>query len=309
MIFKNFLRLLKTGVFQTIATILLLSFFIFLQNILLSLTASMYSFSGELKNKLWVYLYFKEWEKIEQVQENRDLIIDLKTNLEKAWLSVQYLSKDDAIKTLSKRLPKIIDNFEKYGIKNPIPPTMYIIFRNDKEYEAMRKIVSDPKYQEIILNISDIWTTKSFKEQESRVKKIISFSNFLTKFYVYISIALFVSILWFLVMVIKINFYSFYAQIEVEKLIWFSYWRIIFPFLLYVIFIILFAFLFSMWYLALLVTKLQVYFVNTFDFNLMSLIWENIHFIKLALSAEFGFTLLLSLIVSYLLLLRLIRKI
>jgi len=309
MIFKNFLRLLKTGVFQTIATILLLSFFIFLQNILLSLTASMYSFSGELKNKLWVYLYFKEWEKIEQVQENRDLIIDLKTNLEKAWLSVQYLSKDDAIKTLSKRLPKIIDNFEKYGIKNPIPPTMYIIFRNDKEYEAMRKIVSNPKYQEIILNISDIWTTKSFKEQESRVKKIISFSNFLTKFYVYISIALFVSILWFLVMVIKINFYSFYAQIEVEKLIWFSYWRIIFPFLLYVTFIILFAFLFSMWYLALLVTKLQVYFVNTFDFNLMSLIWENIHFIKLALSAEFGFTLLLSLIVSYLLLLRLIRKI
>jgi len=309
MIFKNFLRLLKTGVFQTIATILLLSFFFFLQNIFLSLTSVTYLFSGELKNKLWVYLYFKEWENIEQVQENRDLIIDLKTKLEKAWLTVQYLSKEDAIKTLSKRLPKIIDNFEKYGIKNPIPPTMYIIFRNDKEYEAMRKIVSDPKYQEIILNLSDIWTAKSFKKQESKVKEIISFSNFLIEFYKYTSLGLFVSILWFLVMIIKINFYSFYAQIEVEKLLWFSYSRIISPFMLYVLFIVLFAFALSLLYSVILTISLQPYFVKTFAFDLIGFIYENMYYIKLGLSVEFGVTLILSLIVSYLLLLRLIRKI
>ena len=309
MIFKNFLRLFKTWIFQTIAVILLLSFFIFLQNILLALTVNMYSFSNELKNKLWVYLYFKEWEKLEQVQENRDLMIDLKTNLEKAGLKVQYLSKEKAIKTLSKRLPKLIDNFEKYGIKNPIPPTMYIIFRTSKEYETMSKIVSDQKYKDIILNLSDIWTEKSFKQQESRVKKIISFSNFLTNFYVQISIWLFISILWFLIMAIKINFYSYYAQIEVEKLLWFPYIRIISPFLFYVIFLILLAFAFSMGYLSLLVIKLQDYFISTFDFNLINYLFENIYYIKLGLAGEFGFTLLLSLIVSYILLLRLIRKV
>jgi len=309
MIFKNFLRLFKTWIFQTIAVVLLLSFFIFLQNILISLTVNMYTFSNELKDKLWVYLYFKEWDKIQQVQENRDLMINLKTRLENAGLKVQYLSKEKAIKTLAKRLPNIINNFEKYGIKNPIPPTMYIIFRTQDEYNTMKNIVSDPKYKDIILNLSDIWTQKSFKEQESRVKKIISFSNFLTKFYVSISIWLFVSILWFLIMAIKINFYSYYAQIEVEKLLWFPYFRIISPFLLYVILLIVVAFLLSLWYLAILINNLQAYFVSTFDFNLINFVYENMHFIKLALVAEFGVTLLLSLIVSYILLLRLIRKV
>jgi len=83
-------------------------------------------------------------------------MIDFKTQLEKAGLKVDYLSKDEAIKTLSKRLPNVIKNFERYGIENPIPPTLYITFKSQKEYDTMRKIVDDKKYQDILLNLSDI---------------------------------------------------------------------------------------------------------------------------------------------------------
>jgi len=310
MIIKNFLRLFKTNVFQTIITIFLLSFFLFLQNILVSLTFSMKFLSDDLKNKLWVYLYFKEWNSKDEIIKNNDLIIDLMTRLQKAKLEVQYLPKDKWLKTLSKRLPKIIENFEKYWIKNPIPATMYIIFKNGKEYEKMKNIVTDKKYQNIILNISDIWTKNSFKKQEDRVRKIISFSNFLIKFYIGISIALFVSILWFLVVIIKINFYSFYAQIEVEKLIWFPYFKIILPFLIYVVFLIIFAFLLSLWYSYILVYNyLWPYLLSTFDYNLISFIEQNIKIIFVYLWKEFTITTALSLLVSYFFMVRLIKKI
>ena len=309
MIFKNFLRLLKTNIIQVLATVFLLSFLIFFLNILLSLTWNVYNFSKEIKWKLWVYLYFKEWDKPQDISETYNLIIDMKTKLENAWLEVKYLSKDEAIKTLSKRLPKIIQNFEKYGIKNPIPPTMYITFNSEKEYQTMKKIVTSPKYANIILNLSDVGTESSFKAQEKRIAKIIEFSNFMINFYIFLSVVLVFIILWFVILILKVNFYSFYWQIEVEKLLWFSYFQIKLPFLLYTLFIILLSFVFALFYIWILVNYLNVYFVNVFDFNLFDMITKNISIIKLSLVWEILFLTLVSLLVSNLFLTRLIKKI
>jgi cell division protein FtsX len=309
MIFKNFLRLFRINWFQTIATVLLLSFLIFFLNILIALTVNVYTFSNQLKDKLWVYLYFKEWDTKDEASKTYELIIDMKTRLEQAWLKVKYLSKEDAIKTLSKRLPKIIQNFEKYWIKNPIPPTMYIIFKSQQEYEKMRQIVLDKKYEDILLNLSDIWTTNSFKKQEERIKKIIEFSNFMISFYIFLSVVLFVIILWFLVLIIKLNFYSFYDQIEVEKLIWFSYFQIKLPFLLYTLFIVLFSFVLWLMYMYILLNYLDVYFMNVFNMDLWEIIKTNIAYLEKWLALEIASLLVVSLLVSNLFLTRLIKKI
>jgi len=291
------------------ATVFLLSFLIFFLNILLALTANIYSFSKDIKWKLGVYLYFKDQDKPEQIQQTYEKIIDMKTRLEQAWLQVKYLSKDEAIKTLSKRLPKIIQNFEKYGIKNPIPPTMYITFNSDQEYQKMKKIVTDSKYSDIILNLSDVGTESSFKAQEQRIAKIIEFSNFLIKFYIFLSIVLVFIILWFIILIMKINFYSFYNQIEVEKLLWFSYFQIKLPFLLYALFIILLAFVLNLAYVAVLINYLNVYFVNVFNFNLFEVIQNNLTYIKYGLFGEILLLTSVSLIVSNIFLTRLIKKI
>ena len=309
MILKNFVRILRTNVFQMFATIFLLSFLVFFLNILLALTANIYSFSKDIKWKLWVYLYFKEWDKPEEIQKTYEKIIDIKTRLEKAWLQVKYLSKEQAIKTLSKRLPKIIQNFEKYGIKNPIPPTMYITFNSKQEYQAMKKIVTDTKYTDIILNLSDVGTESSFKEQEQRIAKIIEFSNFLIKFYIFLSIVLIFIILWFIILIMKINFYSFYNQIEVEKLLWFTYFQIKLPFLLYALFVILLVFALSFTYMLFLINYLNVYFVNVFKFNIFDVIKENLLYVKRWLLSEILLLTFVSIVVSNMFLTRLIKKI
>jgi len=309
MVLKNFVRLLKTNIIQVIATVLLLSFLIFFLNVLITLTANVYSFSNEIKNKLWVYLYFKEWDTTEQVSKTYNLIMDMQHRLQQAGLKVIYYSKDKWLETLAKRLPKIIQNFQKYWIENPIPPTMYIIFDSEKQYQNMKKIVTDPKYSSIILNLSDIWGNNSFKKQERRISQIIEFSNFMIKFYIFLSIVLVFIILWFLILIIKINFYSFYNQIEVEKLIWFSFFQIKLPFLLYALFIILISFLLGLVYIFLLVNYLNVYFENVLNVNLIDIINQHLIYIKIWLLVEILWLILISLIVSNLFLNRLIKKI
>jgi len=309
MILKNFFRLLKTNVFQILATVFLLSFLIFFLNILFALTANIYSFSKDIKWKLWVYLYFKEWDKSDEISSTYEKIIDMKTRLEQKGLKVKYLSKEEAIKLLSKRLPKIIKNFEKYGIKNPIPPTMYITFSSEEEYKKMREVVLDKKYSDIILNLSDVWTENSFTAQEKRISKIIEFSNFLIKFYIFLSIVLVLIIVWFITLIIKLNFYSFYNQIEVEKLIGFTYFQIKLPFLFYTLFVILLSFVFWIIYVYVLANYLNVYFVNVFNFNLFEAIVENLHYIKTGLLLEVFFLVAISLLVSNIFLTRLIKKI
>lgn len=309
MIFKNIIRLFKTKVFQTLATVFLLSFLIFFLNILIALTVNIQSFSNEIKWKLWVYLYIKEWDTEKEIWRSRDIMIDLKTKLEDANLKVTYLPKDEAIKTLSKRLPKIIQNFEKYWIDNPIPPTLYIIFKSQDEYNKMKEIVMDDKYKDILLNLSDLWTQNSFKEQEERIWNIIEFSNFLIDFYIFLSVVLFLIIIWFLTLILKINFYSFFNQIEVEKLLWFTYFQIKLPFLFYTFFVILFSFILWLVYVSSLISYLNIYFINVFNFDLWVFIEENIWTIKSWIMFEAGIIIIISLVVANLFLTRLIKKI
>lgn len=309
MIFKNLWRLFKTRLFQTFATVLLLSFLVFFLNILISLTFNIYSFSNELKWKLWVYLYIKEWDSAEAVSKSRDLMIELKDSLDAWWLKVIYFTKEDAIKTLSKRLPKIFENFEKYWIENPIPPTLYITFQTESQYKAMRDIVNDKKYQDILLNLSDIWDQDSFKEQETRISKIIEFSNFMIKFYIFLSIVLILIILWFLTLILQLNFYSFVNQIEVEKLVWFSYVQIKWPFLFYTFFVILFSFVLWLWYIYPLIQYLNIYFINVFNVNLIELVMQNIWMIQKWILLEIVVLSTASLIVANIFLTRLIKKI
>ena len=61
--------------------------------------------------------------------------------LKKAGLEVNFYSKKDAFDVLSKKLPNVIGSLEQYGIQNPLPPTLYVLFDNQKEYESMKKIV------------------------------------------------------------------------------------------------------------------------------------------------------------------------
>lgn len=99
---------------------------------------------------------------------------DLKNNN----IEFKFYDKDAAYDTLQKKIPDIVKTFSKYGIKNPLPATMYIIINNTSQYDIMKSVVA--KYSDIIVNNEDINQSKSYQEQRQRVINIINLSNFIT---------------------------------------------------------------------------------------------------------------------------------
>lgn len=57
-------------------------------------------------------------------------------------LQVKYISKESGLEQLSKRLPNIFKSFESYGIKNPLPSTLYVSFSNQEQYEFLKSTIS-----------------------------------------------------------------------------------------------------------------------------------------------------------------------
>jgi len=55
---------------------------------------------------------------------------------------------------LENKIPEITENFDKFGIDNPLPSTLYIMFYNEKEYNIMKEVIL--KNKDMVLNIQDI---------------------------------------------------------------------------------------------------------------------------------------------------------
>lgn len=275
MILKNFYRIIKTTIFQFLATIFLLSFLFFFLTILAWLTIKVGDFSNELKDKLWIYIYFRDGKDTQDSNSIFTEIINLENELEEKNLTVKFANKEEGIKVLSQRFPEIIEKFEKYGLDNPIPHTMYIIFDNEKGYNDMKTILGKVQYKDIVQNLDELGITNSFREQDQRVANTIEFTNFIIQFYIFLSIVLVVIIIWFILLILKLNFFNFYKQLEVEKLIGTFYWQIKIPFILEALLLIVIAFFINIAYTFSLLKYLNVYFLKVFEYDLFEVIKYN----------------------------------
>ncbi|MEI7562834.1 MAG: permease-like cell division protein FtsX [bacterium] len=99
----------------------------------------------------------------------------MKDELQSNGLKVMFSSKDDALAFLQKKIPDVVDNFQKFGISNPLPATLYVMFSTDSQYTALKNVIL--KHKDIILNIKDIDAGSTIKQQENRILTVINLSN------------------------------------------------------------------------------------------------------------------------------------
>ena len=154
-IFKQDLaHLLKTSWTNVFGVSIFIGFLLFLLNIFLGVSLYTNQFTGELKDRLGMYFYIKEISDNETETYKR--VIGLKDELESKGLKVMFSSKDDALAFLEKKIPDVVSNFQKFGIDNPLPSTLYVMFDSDSKYEALKTIIL--KNKDIILNTKDLDT-------------------------------------------------------------------------------------------------------------------------------------------------------
>lgn len=216
-------HLFKTSRANVIGVSIFIWFLLFLLNIFLGVSLYANQFTGELKDRLGMYFYIKEIP--DQEAETYKRVISLKDQLESKWLKVMFSSKNDALQFLEKKIPDVVSNFEKFGIENPLPSTLYVMFDSDRKYEALKTVITNNK--DIILNIKDIDSWSTLKQQENRVLNIINLSNFIVGLSYVIIAILFIIIISFLGFLLKNTFHTFHKEIEIKKILWATYHQII----------------------------------------------------------------------------------
>ena len=242
----------------------IISFLLFFANILALLAHYVTLWWAQVQEKLWIYLYLRDNSAAQDVLYSE--LIEMKTELEEAWLGVTFYSKDDAFELLEQRLPNVIGSLERYGIANPLPSTLYVTFSNQQEYTILKDVIL--AYEHIIVNLDDVTGTFSFGAQEQRIATVVNLSEVI-RYLSYFLIAIIVLIIIvFLQYAININFFAFRKQLEVEALLWAPYDKIAAPFLLYAGSMLLGAFLLTGGYLRVLVRNLSTYIESIFDQSL-----------------------------------------
>ncbi len=298
-------QMIKSSWPQMLSLVGIISFLLFFLNLLMILSYNTNVFNQNVREKLGVYLYLDDNAAVKDVVYAE--AIQMKSDLEQKWMNVDFYSKEDAFQILEDRLPNVIENFEKYGIENPLPPTLYIQFSNEQDYTNLKDIVLS--YEDVIMNLGDLETEGfAFTEQERRSANVINLTNFLSQFWYFLIGIILVIIITFLLFGLKLTFYRFWEQIEVEKLLWAWYFHIKKPFLYISWWVLLWAFGLMLVYFAWFFTALNSYFLSVFSVSVYEYLLP-VRYIREFLGREFLILLSLWLLFAWGFLSKLIRKV
>lgn len=212
-------RIIKKSLKRIIVVWIFMSFLFYLFNIFLWLSLKLENISDVITNKVGIYFYIQDKDKTTDEVFKR--VLNIKDELSKNWIISEFSSKDDAFNFLEKKVPDITKNFDKFGIENPLPSTLYVMFNNQKEYNKMKDIIV--KNKDIILNIKDIDEWATLVQQENRALRILTIMDTIKLSFNFATIMLWIIIIFFTQHLLRHFFNNFYEEIEVKKLLWAKY--------------------------------------------------------------------------------------
>jgi len=149
---------------QLLVAFFLVSSLLILLQILIVFAWNARQTSQQVQNNLGVFLYLRD----DAVQWGVNMLEELTDG----GLHAVFFSKEDAFRLLTKKLPNIISHLEKYGIANPLPPTLYVTYKNQEEYEMLKSIVA--RHEETISNLDTLSLRTSFQEQTWKISKLVT---------------------------------------------------------------------------------------------------------------------------------------
>jgi cell division protein FtsX len=261
-LWRDVKRIIKNNIKWLLWISLLLWFLFYLFNIFFSLCCTFNKVNNIVTDKVGIYFYIDD--SLENNDQTYKKIINIKEQLEEKWIEVNFSSKDDAFSFLENKIPEITKNFDKFGIENPLPSTLYVMFDNKKEYTIMKDIIIENK--DMILNIKDIDKWATLQQQENRSLKIIEIMKTIENSIYFILIMLVIIIISFTQLLLKTFFFDFYKELQTKKLLWATHKDTNGGFILALLFLVTIGFI--IWLALVCIT------FNILDNNLVAL-WIN----------------------------------
>ncbi len=253
---------------QMVRVAVLSGFLIFLLNILLGVSFYGKAFNQEIQGKLGMYFYIVD-DPSRQSQIDKQ-VMDLKEELKNAGLEVQYSTKDDALNFLKKSLPELSGNFERFGLENPLPATLYVTFHDQSQYELLQQTLAG--YQEIIVNHQDASQIETLQSQETRILNIINLSNFVQMICRILVVMLTAVILSFAIFFLKGLLIRFREDIQVKKLLWARKNQILRPFLASITYAVIGGFILAFILVGASLFAFDYFMIQAFGFALIPML-------------------------------------
>lgn len=251
---------------QMIWISVLSGFLLFLLNILIWVSMYGNTLNASLNDKLGMYFYLND--NVETETRLYKQVIQLKDRLEKEGLKVNFLTKEDAMDFMMKRLPELTWSLEKFWMTNPLPATLYVTLPNISKYETLKNVILEN--EDIIVNIQDVEQLDNLKSQENRIRNVIKLSNFVQILSVSLVIILAAAVLSFSIFFLRSIFNRFWNDIQVKKLLWATKSQIIMPFLTLILYSIIGWFLISLLLTLISMGVFDYYMSQLFSYTLTS---------------------------------------
>jgi len=246
----------------------LIGWLLFLLNVFLGMALYTQEFSSGLREKLWMYFYI-----VDDVDSDDTIyakVMQLSKSLEDAGMDTVFASKNEAFGFLENRIPNVIENFNRFGINNPLPATLYVMFDNDQQYQVLKETIAD--YRSVISNVSDLEQAANLRQQENRVVTMISLSRFLVVISFLLVLFLFGAILVLCGYMLHTLYVDFHGKIDIKKLLWASMDQTIRPFLLTTWWVIAWSYVICIGLLLISGVILSLYMSALFDMTVWSII-------------------------------------
>ena len=249
---------------QMIWISVLSGFLLFLLNILIWVSMYGNTLNASLNDKLGMYFYLND--NVEEETRLYKQVIQLKDRLESEGLKVNFLTKEDAMDFMMKRLPELTWSLEKFWMSNPLPATLYVTLPDISKYETLKEVMLENK--EIIINIQDVEQLDNLESQENRIRNVIKLSNFVQILSLSLVIILAAAVLSFSIFFLRSIFNRFWNDIQVKKLLWATKSQIVMPFLTLILYSIIGWFLISLLLTLISMGVFDYYMSQLFSYTL-----------------------------------------
>lgn len=263
-------------------------------------------FSDTLNDKLGMYFYIVD--DAERKDEIYGKVIQLQNTLQSAWLETRFKDKDKALSILlGDKNQDLIEKFDEYGIGNPLPATLNVIFDSEEELVILKKTLF--WYRDIITNIKDISNPTTFKEQEQRNLTAINLWYVIMWSSVAIVIVIFIGIITFLFYMLKSKFTNFHKTVQIKKLLGAHYSQITWPFVTTTSILLVVGFVLMLALSAWAAMVLHHYLSTLLHINLLDMLSSHRIIISSFLALELAFLLVVWWVMAQFYTRRLIKKV
>ena len=222
-------RMILSRPFQYIFSTIIIGLLMMFLTLIVGLSSHLTDVSSGLTNKLGMYFYISATAPTDTINTK---VVTLLQELENANIDAQYLSKEDAVWSLEKKLPDIVKSFRDYNIDSNLPATLYVTVRNEQAHKDLETIL--PRYADIIANTKDVAPNSSVKTQEQRVMRALDFAYFL-RWASIVLIAIFsIVMIGVVLLLLFFKLKQFEDIISLKKMLWATEAQMRNPFLMFI---------------------------------------------------------------------------